>query len=486
MRVAMISYEVFPFAKVGGLADVIGSLPKYLERNNIDVDIFMPYHKIVDKNSLKYNYSIEKVLDDFEVPFIQTDEKASLYKTRLPGSTCDVYLVANTSIFSTEEVYGDEDAATQAVFFSAASLAAIKQLSEKYDIIHANDWQTGLIPVYLKTLYKEDNIFHTSLSVYTIHNLGYQGRVASKYLNYAGLPHFLFNVDALEFYGDINFMKGGVLFSDIITTVSPTYAQEIQTYRFGEHLEGVLSIRSESLYGILNGIDYEVFSPENTEITQHPFDKNNLNGKSIAKAELQKKLGLPQRSDIPVIGIITRLVSQKGLDIFSKISDLVFMQNLQMVILGTGQPEYEEMARNLARKYPEKISANIEFDIDLANQIYVGSDMFLMPSKYEPCGLGQLFSLRMGTIPIAHLTGGLADTVREFNPETFEGNGFAFSDYKESELLHAILRSLYFYQNKEQWNELIKNAMDEDFSWERSAKEYLYVYQEGINKKENF
>ena len=486
MRVAMISYEVFPFAKVGGLADVIGSLPKYLERNQVDVDIFMPYHKIVDKNSLKYDYIIEKVLDAFEIPFIQTNETASLYKTHLPGSTCDVYLVANEHIFSTEEVYGEGDAATQAVFFSAASLAAIKQLGEQYDVIHANDWQTGLIPVYLKTLYKEDNLLRSSLSVYTIHNLGYQGRVASKYLNYAGLPHFLFNVDALEFYGDINFMKGGILFSDIITTVSPTYAQEIQTYRFGEHLEGVLSIKSESLYGILNGIDYEVFGPQIPTIANHPFNKDNLTGKSIAKAELQTRLGLPQRSDIPLIGIITRLVSQKGLDIFSKISDLVFMQNLQMVILGTGQPEYEEMAMRLSRKYPEKVSANITFDIDLANQIYVGSDLFLMPSKYEPCGLGQLFSLRMGTIPIAHLTGGLADTVREFKPETADGNGFVFSEYKESELLYTILRGLYFYQNKTQWKELIKNAMDEDFSWERSAKEYLYVYQEGINKKENF
>src|SRR6056297_2369310 len=486
MRVAMISYEVFPFAKVGGLADVIGSLPKYVERNNVDVDIFKHYHKIVDKNSMKYDYQIEKVSDAFEVPYIQTDEKASLYKTRLPGSTCDVYLVANETIFSTEEVYGDEDAETQAVFFSAAALASIKEMGEKYDVIHSNDWQTGLIPVYLKTLYKEDHLFHSVLSVYTIHNLGYQGRAASKYLNYAGLPHFLFNVDALEFFGDINFMKGGILFSDIITTVSPTYAQEIQTYRFGEHLEGVLSIRSESLYGILNGIDYEVFSPQNPEVTQHPFDNNNLTGKSIAKAELQKRLGLPQRSDIPIIGIITRLVSQKGLDIFAKISDLVFMQNLQMVILGTGQPEYEEMARNLAQKYPDKISANIEFDIDLANHIYVGSDIFLMPSKYEPCGLGQMFSLRMGTIPVVRFTGGLADTVREFDLEKLTGNGFGFRDYSESELLYALMRALYTYHDKEKWGKIMSNAMEDDLSWERSAKEYLYVYKEGKNKKENF
>ncbi len=484
MRVAMISYEVFPFAKVGGLADVIGSLPKYLERNNVQVDIFMPYHKIVDKNSIKYDYTIEKVSDDFEVPFIQTQEKATLFKTNLPGSTCDVYLIHNENIFSTQEIYGDEDAAAQAVFFSAAALAAIKHMETKYDVIHANDWQTGLVPVYLKTLYKGENLFHSALSVYTIHNLGYQGRVASRYLNYAGLPHFLFNVDALEFYGDINFMKGGILFSDIITTVSPTYAQEIQTNRYGERLEGVLSIRSESLYGILNGIDYEVFNPDNREISAHSFDKDNLTGKLIAKAELQKRLSLPQRSDIPIIGIITRLVSQKGLDIFSRISELLFMHQVQMVILGTGQPEYEELAINLAKKYPDKVSANIEFDIDLANQIYVGSDMFLMPSKYEPCGLGQLFSLRMGTIPVAHLTGGLADTVKEFNPETIDGNGFVFSEYKEAELLYALSRALYTYNDQEKWKELVKNAMDENYSWERSAQEYLYVYQEGINKKE--
>ncbi|HOO32995.1 MAG TPA: glycogen/starch synthase [Thermotogota bacterium] len=486
MKVAMMSYEVFPFAKVGGLADVIGSLPKYLERNGVEVDIFMPYHRIVDRNSMKYGYEIEKVFDPFEVPYVDTDEKAGLYKTKLPGSNCNVYLIANENIFNTEEVYGKEDPALQSVYFSAAAIAAIKELDERYDVIHANDWHTGLVPVYLKSLYKDDNLFHSVLSVYTIHNLGYQGRVNSRLLNYAGLPHYLFNVDALEFYGDINFMKGGILFSDIITTVSPTYAQEIQTSRFGEHLEGVLSIRSESLYGILNGIDYEVFSPENREISLNKFSADNLNGKYISKAELQKRVGLPQRSDVPVIGIITRLVSQKGLDIFSKIANLVFMQEAQMVLLGTGQPEYEEMMKALQEKYPERVSANIEFDIDLANHIYVGSDMFLMPSKYEPCGLGQLFSLRMGTVPIVHYTGGLADTVREYNAETGEGNGFGFSEYRESELLYSMFKALYAYKDREQWNQIIQNAMSDDFSWERSAREYLYVYEEGINKKENF
>jgi len=482
----MISYEVFPFAKVGGLADVIGTLPKYLERNNLEVDIFMPYHKIVDQNAIKYDYEIEKIFNSFEVPFVQTTEKASLYKTKLPGTNVTCYLVGSREYFSTEEVYGDGEPATQAIFFSAASLASIKQLNKKYDVIHSNDWQTGLVPVYLKSLYKDESIFHSSLSVYTIHNLGYQGRVASRFLNFAGLPHYLYNVDALEFYGDINFMKGGILFSDIITTVSPTYAQEIQTGRFGEHLEGVLSIRSESLYGILNGIDYEVFNPENSDLVPHPFNKNNLEGKKKSKKELQKRVGLPVNEDIPVIGIITRLVSQKGLDIFSKIAHLFFLQNVQLILLGTGQPEYENMMKELGKKYPDKVSANIEFDIELANQIYIGSDIFLMPSKYEPCGLGQMFSLRMGTIPVVRFTGGLADTVREFDLEKLTGNGFGFRDYSESELLYALMRALYTYHDKEKWGKIMSNAMEDDLSWERSAKEYLYVYKEGKNKKENF
>ncbi len=483
MRIAMVSFEVFPFAKVGGLADVIGALPKYLSREGLEIDVYMPFHSIVMKNAEKYGYEIEKVFDDFDVPFLQTNERISVYSTYLPDSNCKVYLIDNKKYFSSDEVYGYDDQAEQSIFFTVGVLETIKKLGEKYDIIHANDWQTGLLPVYLKSLFRGEEIFRDCLMIYTIHNLGYQGRFPSRYMNFASLPHYLFNVDALEFYGEINFMKGGILFADIVTTVSPTYAQEIQTKAYGEKLEGVLSIRSESLYGILNGIDYEIYNPENGKLIPFKYDCDDLSGKILAKSELQRQAGLPVRDDVPVIGLISRLVSQKGLDILSQISKYLFLNDVQFVLLGTGDIEYEQIFGKLSEEYPQKVSANLKFDIDLANLIYAGSDMFLMPSKYEPCGLGQMYSLRYGTIPIVHYTGGLSDTIKEFEESTELGNGFGFHDYKDSELLLSIMKARYFYDNKDKWNKIMQNAMKEDLSWERSAKEYIYVYKEGLRMK---
>jgi len=483
MRIAMISFEVFPFAKVGGLADVVGSLPKYLQREGVEVDVYMPYHKIVDDNAKKFGYTVERKLDDFDVPFLQTDQKISVYETNLPDSECKVYLLNNDYYFSSEDVYGFEDQAEQSIFFTVGVLETIKKIGKKYDVVHANDWQTGLLPVYLKSLFRGEELLKDCLTVYTIHNLGYQGRFPSRYMNFASLPHYLFNVDALEFYGEINFMKGGVLFADVVTTVSPTYAQEIQTKKYGEKLEGVLSIRSESLYGILNGIDYEIYSPDNGKLVPFVFNHDDLAGKEQAKAKLQEEMGLPVRKDVPVIGLISRLVSQKGLDILSEISKYLFQNDIQFVLLGTGDKEYELIFKKLSEEYPDKVSANLKFDIDLANLIYAGSDMFLMPSKYEPCGLGQMYSLRYGTIPIVHYTGGLSDTIKEYEESTEFGNGFGFHEYKESELLLSMMKAQYYFKNKEKWGKIVKNAMKEDLSWERSAKEYIYVYKEGLRMK---
>jgi starch synthase len=490
MKIAMISYEVYPFAKVGGLADVIGSLPKYLigksqesKNSEIEIDIFMPYHHIVRANARKFGFTIEKSGASFGIQFMQTNEKVQLYRSVLPGTKINVYLIGNEHFYSCEEVYGYPDQGEQSVFFNAGTMEAIRKLGVKYDVIHSNDWQTGLIPVYIKTLFRDDPLFKDVLTVYTIHNLGYQGKFPSMYLNMAGLPHYLFNVDALEFYGEINFMKGGILFSDIINTVSPRYAQEIQTKLFGEKLEGVLNIRSDCLYGILNGIDYDVFDPSKTNLVPHAFTATDLSGKAKNKRLLQEQLGLRTNPDTPIFGLISRLVSQKGLDILSKIIPFFLMQDVQFVVLGTGDKEYETLIRDMASLYPEKVSANLKFDLDLANLIYAGADMFLMPSKYEPCGLGQLFSLRFGTIPIVHYVGGLADTVSEFDENNLMGNGFGFSEYRESELLLSIFRALYFYKRKDSWNALIQNAMSGDFSWERSAAEYRYIYSEGLNNK---
>lgn len=484
MKVAMVAYEVYPFAKVGGLADVVGSLPRVIEKQGAKVTVFMPFHKVVQKNCSKLGLEIESVAKSIQVPNLQTSEKFDLYKTRMPESNCIVYFIANDYYFSSENVYEGPDLAEQAIFFSNASLEAMKYLSETFDLVHAHDWQTGLIPVYLRTIYRTDPFFSKTASVFTIHNLGYQGIFNPKYIKFAGLPSYLFNIDGLEFYGQMNFLKGGILFSDVVTTVSPTYAQEIQTEQFGEKLDGVLRLKAEDLYGILNGIDYTEYNPATDKRIYANYDLEHVTDKKINKKELQKELGLQVKEDAALIGMINRLVDQKGLDLVEKIADYAMMFDVQFVVLGTGDKKYEEFFKNLEKKYPTRVSSNIKFDIDLAQKIYAASDMFLMPSRYEPCGLGQMYSLRYGTIPIVRYTGGLADTVREYDPKTREGNGFGFREYDAAHLLEAIARAVYFFKNEsDHWMRIVKNAMSTDVSWDKSARQYVKVYQEALKKR---
>jgi len=482
MRVAMVSYEVYPFAKVGGLADVVGALPKYLERQGVEVDVYMPFHKTVEENAKKLDCSIEKVSEGIELPYVRTEEKFDIYRTTLPGTRdVNVFLIANQYYFSADDVYAGPDLAEQAIFFSNGVLETIRKLDVSYDVIHVNDWQTALIPVYLKSLYKDCPTFLKTSTVLTIHNLGYQGLYGPEYLKFSGLPEHLFNIDGLEFYGKMNFLKGGIIFSDVISTVSPTYAREIQTKEYGEKLDGVLRVRGSDLYGILNGIDYDEYNPMTDKRIFVNYNLSSIERKKENKRMLQNELGLPQR-DIPMIGMISRLVVQKGLDILAEIMDYVSLFDLQFVLLGTGDAEYEEMFRKLGAKYPEKYSINTRFDIVLAQKIYAGADMFLMPSRYEPCGLGQMYSLRYGTIPVVRYTGGLADTVKEYNPETKEGNGFGFEGFDSAHLLKAIAKALYYYNEEEHWNNIIKNAMTTDLTWDSSAKEYVRLYQKARSK----
>ncbi len=485
MRIALISYEVYPFAKVGGLADVVGALPKYLEKEGIEVNIFMPLHTKVKENAEKFGYVIEPMTADetLEVPFVRTQEKFGISKAKIPGTknaTC--YFISNKYYFSAKEVYEGPDLAEQAIFFSVAVIEAMKKLDISYDVVHINDWQTALIPVYLKTLYRDDPFYSKTATVLTIHNLGYQGKFEPKYMVFAGLPEYLFNIDGIEFYGNINFLKGGILFSDVINTVSPTYASEIQTKEYGEKLDGVLRLRSSDLYGILNGIDYDEYNPETDKRIYVNYNLETIHVKKENKRKLQEELGLPQK-DVPMIGMINRLVDQKGLDIMAEIMDYVSLFDLQFVLLGTGDKVYEDMFKKLGEKYPEKYSINIKFDIILAQKIYASCDIFLMPSRYEPCGLGQMYSLRYGTIPIVRYTGGLADTVKEYNPETQEGNGFGFYGVDSAHLLKAIAKAIYFYGEKDHWKKIIENAMTTDVSWENSIKEYIKLYQRAISKR---
>lgn len=473
MKVAIVSFEVYPLAKVGGLADVAGALPKALRKKGVDVSVFMPFHKKVKENMEKLGLTSEVVLDEFELG-LATNEKASLHKTNLPGTDIPVYLVANDRYFSSEDVYGAPDGGEQAIFFTKGVLESIKRTGMHFDVIHANDWQTGLLPVYLKTVYQDESAFSGTATLYTIHNLGYQGLFDKAYMNFAKLPEYVFNVDGIEFYGQINFMKGGILFSNIVSTVSPTYAEEIKTSDYGEKLEGVLQSRSDVLYGVLNGIDYEENDPASDKRITYHYTVDDLEGKWKNKEELQKEMGLEINRNVPIIGLISRLVDQKGLDLVNNIARYVMNCGTQFVLLGTGDPKYEESFSKLAKEFPRKAGIKIGFDITLAQRIYAGADFFLMPSKYEPCGLGQMYSLRYGTIPIVRYTGGLADTVVEFDGN--KGNGFGFKNYDSAHLAYTILKALYHYHKPDDMKKLIRNAMTTDLSWERSANEYLKIY----------
>ncbi len=474
MKIAFVSFEVYPLAKVGGLADVAGSLPKALKKKGMDVSIFMPYHKIVRGNIKKFNLEVKKVIDDFDLG-IGTDQKASIYKTNLPETDIPIYLVSNDYYFSSDDVYGSPDGGQQAIFFTKAVIDSIKKLGMHFDVIHANDWQTGLLPVYLKTLYRDDPYFSDFSTIYTIHNLGYQGVFDRSYMDFAKLPDYVFNMDGIEFYGQINFMKGGILFSDIVNTVSPTYAEEIKTPEYGEKLEGVLQLRKDVLYGVLNGIDYVENNPETDKRIPYNYSVNALDGKKKNKMSLKKELNL-KVDDSPLIGLVSRLFDQKGLDLVDEIMRYVIAScDVSFVLLGTGESKYENAFLNLAKEFPQKVAVKIGFDVNLAQRIYASSDFFLMPSRYEPCGLGQMYSLRYGTIPIVRYTGGLADTVSEFDERS--GNGFGFKNYDSSYLLKSILKALYYYKQDDYMSALIKNAMNTDLSWERSAAEYVKLYE---------
>lgn len=460
MKVLFVSSEVVPFAKTGGLADVAGSLPLALEKLGLEVKIVMPKYKMV---------------------------KAAGNKTVI-GKSLEVLFIENEKYFGRDQLYGDRfgdypDNLERFSYFSKACLELIKKINYKPDIIHCNDWQSSLIPVYLKTIYKDDPFFYNVKTVLTIHNLSYQGLFDKSQFPQTGLGWDLFSVNGLEFYNKVNVLKGGIVFSDLISTVSPAYSKEIQTKEFGYGLEGVLQGRSCDLYGILNGIDYDIWNPGTDRHIAKNYDANSAEDKLANKEDLQKISGLKADKNSPLIGIISRLADQKGFDLIAAIIDKLLKSKAQIIILGTGEDKYHVLLEKIAKLYPKKASINLKFDAVLAQKIYAGSDMFLMPSRFEPCGLGQLIALRYGTIPVVRLTGGLRDTIREFDTATKQGNGFTFSEYSDSELYAAINRAFGLYKNKPLWKELVKTAMGYDFSWESSAKEYAGLYRQLVSSQ---
>ena len=485
LKILFVASEVDPFAKTGGLADVAGALPKTLKALGHDIRVVLPHYGSIDseKFKLKDVGSIRELripVDGFqEVATVQT---SSLNSSQSP-TVC--YFLQNARYFGRNELYVDgktksdfADNDERFIFFSRAVIEMLKRLDWTPDIIHCNDWQTGLVPAYLKVLYNNDPFFKNTRVVFTIHNIAYQGRFPKETIVKANLPWSLFTPEGIEFYGEVNFLKAGMVYADAITTVSEKYAEEIcSSPEFGYGLEGLLNHRKSALSGILNGIDYNVWSPEIDSLISARYSVKDPTGKAADKKALQEKFKLTTKPDVPLIGVISRLADQKGFDLLGAIAPELMKLDLQLVILGTGEPKYHQLFERMHQEYPKKMGLYLGFNNTLAHMIEAGSDMFLMPSRYEPCGLNQMYSLKYGTVPVVRATGGLDDTIVDFNPKTKKGTGFKFVPYNAQEFLKAINRALDIYKNKSAWKTLMMNGMKKDFSWTASSKKYVKLYQ---------
>jgi len=478
-KVLLVSPEVAPFAKVGGLADVCGSLPKALTMLGNDVRVVMPRYRGIED---------VRTITDFPVDVGGRRETAILregvIRAQLHGREgfVPVYFIDNYHYFDREGIYGFWDEAERYAFFCRAVLEMLPKINWWPDIIHCNDWATGPIPLLLKDQYGVQPLYGRIATVFTIHNLQYQGNFPREVLGLLGLGDGYYHPDGLEFYGQVSYMKAGLLYADMISTVSRTYAKEIQRVDFGHGMDGVLRRRALDLMGIVNGINYHEFNPQTDPRLVRNYGPGDLAGKRENKYALQRELGLPS-SDGPLIGMVTRLVDQKGLDLVAASIDELLRQDVQFVLLGSGDSHYEDLFREIQRTHPNQAAAVIGFNIGLAQRIYAACDMFLMPSRFEPCGLGQLIGLRYGAIPIVRATGGLADTISDYDDKREAGNGFSFEDYSAAALKEAVGRAIDLYHEPERWARLVANAMAEDHSWNRSAAEYVGLYQMAINKK---
>lgn len=455
MRIFYLSSEVYPFSKTGELAEVAGSLPQALKSFGHDIRVFTPRYKNTFKNNL----------GDAPVCFFEHEK----------------YFGSRQEL---NQVQG-KDYADNLERFAAFCQAAIKLLKEENwrpDIIHGNDWQTALVLAYLKVQHADDPYFKRTAAVYTIHNLGYLGLFPKEKLPLTDLDWDQYASGKLEFHSQLAIAKAGLVYADVINTVSETYTQEIQTAAFGQGLEGLLQLRSKDLYGITNGIDYGIWNPATDQTIPKRYSPATLSLKFHNKLELQKQNHLPQDEKIPVIGMINRLAEQKGIDLLMEALDEILKMNLQLVILGVGEPKYHAALKKAQQLYPQRLAVNLEFDAISDHLIYAGSDMFLMPSKYEPCGLGQLVGFKYGTVPIVRKTGGLADTVHDYNQKTGEGDGFVFEDYTPAALITTVKRVIETYKQKAIWSQLQKKGMSYNSSWNNSAKKYVSLYMKALKK----
>ncbi len=472
MKILFAASEAAPYIKSGGLGDVIKALPEELAKvKDVEVSVFIPYYK-----SIKDNPDIEvEFIKSFAVRLAWRIEHVGIFKAVSKRKKLNYYFVDNEYYFYRDAIYGHYDDGERFTYFSLAVLEAMRQLDYYPDIIHCNDWQTALIPVLKNAFYR--GIYDNARTVFTIHNIEYQGKMPNEFMeDVIGTDEYWRNV--LTYDGCINFMKSAVVMADKLTTVSRTYAHEIRHAYFAHGLENIINENSYKLEGIVNGIDTDLYNPAKDTTIFENFTASDITGKSKNKEELQKMLGLPVNPDVPLVAMISRLVSHKGLDLVEYVMGELMQRNLQFVVIGTGDSKYEDMFNFNAYVHRDKMSANITFNPELANRVYAGADMFLMPSKSEPCGLSQLIAMRYGTVPIVRETGGLWDTVPPLNTETLEGRGFTFKGYNAHDMLGAVDRCIEFYGDKSKWIKHIKNLIKYNSSWKTSVLEYLRIYNE--------
>ncbi|MBP3602875.1 MAG: glycogen synthase GlgA [Lachnospiraceae bacterium] len=474
-KILFVASEGVPFIKTGGLADVVGSLPKCIDKNYFDVRVVLPKYSCM-KQEMKDKLSY---VTHFYMDFHWKNEYVGVMYAEVDG--VKYYFIDNEMFFTGFKPYSDNALfeIEKYAFFSKAALSILPVIDFRPDVIHCHDWQTGLIPVYLKERFQGNEFYRGIKSVMTIHNLKFQGKWSVKEVqDITGLPDYYFTPDKLEAFKDANLLKGGLVYADAITTVSDTYAEEIKTAFYGENLDGLLRARSHDLRGIVNGIDTDDFNPETDPYIEHKYNAMNFRKEKIKnKRALQAELGLEQDDKKFMIGIVSRLTDQKGFDLIAHVMDELCQSNVQIVVLGTGEEQYENMFRHFDWKYNNKVSANIFYSEALSHKIYAACDAFLMPSLFEPCGLSQLMSLRYGTVPIVRETGGLKDTVQPYNEYESSGTGFSFTNYNAHEMLGTIYYAeKIYYEKKREWNKIIDRAMAADFSWNASAKKYQEMY----------
>lgn len=473
MHIAFAASECVPFSKTGGLADVVGTLPRALAALGHKVSVYSPLYRAVKLTDPRV------AVKSITVPFDDQYRFCSIVDGDIHDGV-QHFFVDYPAYFDRDALYGTpigdyHDNAERFALFSRAVIEGSKILGVP-DVFHCHDWQSALIPVLLRTLYAEDPAFDHAKTVFTIHNMGYQGLFPAEILPLLMLPWDLFTLSKMEFYGKVNFLKGALVYADFVTTVSRRYALEIQTAEYGFGLEGVLRARSGTVAGILNGVDYDQWSPELDEFIRANYSAQDTAKKAADKADLLREFEMAE-TNLPVIGIVSRFASQKGFDLIQQVGDRLAREDAIFVVLGSGDKAYEDLLRRLSKQYPNRFAVRVAYDNALAHKIEAGADMFLMPSRYEPCGLNQIYSLRYGTVPIVRATGGLDDTIENWDPVARKGTGFKFQEYSGEEMLATIRIALEAFKNKADWQQLMRNGMARDFSWNMAAKEYVRVYE---------